>query len=61
MAKAVAKQVAVDDWQAEDDMRTLARAEEIKRDKARMKRAQDCAKKKLADMVQVAGMKADAS
>ena len=59
MAKA--KAVAVDDWQAEEDMRTLARAEEIKRDKVRLKRAQDCAKKKLADMAQVVGMKADAS
>ena len=60
MAKAAVKPVAVDDWQAEDDMRTLARAEEIKRDKGRLKRAQDCAKKKLAGMIQVAGMKADA-
>ena len=27
------------DWQAEDDSRTLVRAEEIKADKARLKRA----------------------
>lgn len=41
-------------WQAEDDMRTLARAEEVKRahtaDPARKKRCQDCAKKQMDEM-----------
>lgn len=30
-------------WQAEDDMRTLSRAAEIKMDKSRMKAAKECA------------------
>lgn len=34
-------------WRAEDDMRTLTRAEEIKADKARMKMVSDHAKKQV--------------
>ncbi len=33
------------DWQAEDDFRTLMRAEEVKQDPERLKRAMKCAKK----------------
>jgi len=43
------------DWEAEDDLRTLQRAMEIKNDPARLKRAQDLAKEKLQEMAQVAG------
>jgi len=46
------------DWEAEDDLRTLQRAMEIKNDPARLKRAQDLAKEKLQEMAQVAGQAA---
>lgn len=42
------------DWRAEDDMRTLARAEEIKRDPARLKAAQKKAREKLDELQAVA-------
>lgn len=35
-------------WQAEDDLRTLVRAKEIRADKARLKRAMACAKEQMA-------------
>lgn len=35
-------------WQAEDDLRTLIRASEIRKDSARLKRAQSKAKEQLA-------------
>ena len=42
------------DWMAEEDVRTLARAEEIKRSPSRWARAKAMAKKKLAEMKAVA-------
>lgn len=42
-------------WQAEDDLRTLTRAEEIKRDPKRLKAAKALAKEKLAEMASIAG------
>jgi hypothetical protein len=42
------------DWRAEEDMRTLARAEEIKRDPARLKAAQKKAREKLDELQAVA-------
>lgn len=42
------------DWRAEDDMRTLARALEIRRDPKRLAAAQACAKKKLEEIAAVA-------
>ena len=41
------------DWQAEDDLRTLTRAEEIKADPKRMKAAQMLAKEKLAELAAI--------
>lgn len=41
---------AVDDWQTEDDLRTLMRAEEIEKDPKRYKAAKELAKKKLLEM-----------
>lgn len=41
-------------WQADDDLRTLQRALEIKKDPKRLKRAQDLAKEKLAEMAKIA-------
>ena len=38
------------DWQAEDDMRTLARAEEIRKDPKRHKAALAKAKEKIAEL-----------
>lgn len=38
------------DWQAEDDMRTLARAEEIKRDRGRYTAAKKCARRKVREL-----------
>lgn len=37
-----------DDWQADDDLRTLARAEEIRKDSKRFKAALAKAKEKIA-------------
>lgn len=45
------------DWMAEDDMRTLMRAEEIKRSPSRWARAKAMAKKKLAEMQAIANPK----
>jgi hypothetical protein len=54
MAKA--SPVAMDDYySAEDDMRTLVRAEEIRKNKKRMAAAQALAKKKIEDMETVFG------
>lgn len=43
-----------DRWQAEDDARTLMRAEEIKRDRARMAKARAIAKKQISELSKVA-------
>lgn len=37
-------------WQAEDDLRALQRAEEIRKDKERMKAAKDCAKEQMNNL-----------
>jgi hypothetical protein len=42
-----------DTWRAEDDARTLMRAEEIKRDSARIKAAQAQAKKQIEELARV--------
>lgn len=44
------------DWQAEDDMRTLMRAEEVRRDPKRLAAAKACAKKKLEEVASVASI-----
>lgn len=41
------------EWQAEDDLRTLVRAAEIKKDKARAARALALAKKQMAELKKV--------
>lgn len=41
-------------WQAEDDSRTLMRAEEIKRDRKRLALAKAVAKKHIAELSKVA-------
>lgn len=41
-------------WRAEDDMRTLARAEEVKRDPKRLAAAKKMAREKLAELQAVA-------
>lgn len=43
-----------EDWMAEDDMRTLMRAEEIRKDSKRLAAAKAMAKKKLAEIQAVA-------
>lgn len=43
------------DWQTEDDMRTLARAAEIRKDPKRLAAAQKLAQQKLLELAQVAG------
>lgn len=45
-----------DDWQIEEDLRTLCKAEEIKKDPARMRKCQEMAKKKQTEMNGVMGM-----
>lgn len=42
--------VGDDKWQVEDDLRTLQRAEEIKKDPQRMKKCQEMAKEKMTQM-----------
>lgn len=49
----------VNDWEIEEDMRTLARAEEIKRDPKRLARAKKRAMEKLAELKEVATMTVD--
>lgn len=59
MAKATApKTIAMDDWQTEDDLRTLSKAEEIKQDPKRYKAALAMAKSKIKAL---ADLQADAS
>lgn len=61
-AKSASKAVATpkapkreeDRWRAEDDARTLMRAEEIKRDRARMAKARAIAKKQISELSKVA-------
>lgn len=43
-----------DDWMAEDAMRTLMRAEEIKKDKKLMAKVSAMAKQKMLDMAEIA-------
>jgi len=43
-------------WRAEDDMRTLARAQEVMADPKRLAAAKKMAKEKLAEMQAVASM-----
>ena len=50
----VAAPVGVDDWQTEDDLRTLMRAEEIEKDPKRFAKVKAMAKKKMMDMAAVA-------
>jgi hypothetical protein len=45
-------------WRAEDDMRTLARAEEVKADPKRLAAAKKMAKEKLAELQSIAGLTA---
>jgi hypothetical protein len=46
---------AMDDYQAQDDVRTLTRAEEIKADKKRHGKAKAHAKKMLSQLQSVSG------
>lgn len=49
----LAKSKSYDKWQAEDDLRTLTRAEEIKKDSTRMTHVRRAAKERLGEMEQV--------
>lgn len=48
-----------DSWEIDEDMRTLARAEEIKRDPKRLARAKKRAMEKLAELKEIATMTVD--
>lgn len=51
MAKASTTSISSDDdWLVEDDMRTLARAEEIRKDPKRLKAALAKAREKIAEL-----------
>ncbi|BDE74078.1 MULTISPECIES: hypothetical protein [Delftia] len=51
MAKASTTSIPSDaDWRADEDMRTLARAEEIRKDPKRLKAALAKAKEKIAEL-----------
>lgn len=54
MAKGISPAYREDDWQTENDLRTLCDAEAIKKDPKRMKKCQEMAKKKMMDMASVA-------
>jgi hypothetical protein len=43
-----------DDWQIEEDLRTLCRAKEIENDAKRMKACRDMARKKMVEMGSIA-------
>lgn len=45
------------DWRAEDDLRVLMAADEIKEDKARMNAVRALAKEKLLDLASISVMK----
>lgn len=53
-SNAIATRISEDDWQTEDDLRTLMRAEEIEKDPKRLANAQKLAKQKLLDLAAVA-------
>lgn len=53
-AAAVSKK-QMNEWEIEDDLRTLQRAIEIKKDPERMKRVKELAKKRLEEMASLAG------
>ena len=46
-----------DKWQAEEDLRTLIRAEEVKKDSARMNAVRELAMKKKSELEKLAGGK----
>ena len=46
-----------DDWQVEEDMRTLCRAEEIRKDPKRLEKAQALAARKMLEMGSIAAAK----
>ncbi len=52
MAAAIA--ATEDSWQVEDDLRTMARAEEIQKDSKRMAKVTALAKKKMMEMASIA-------
>lgn len=58
-SKGIATIKGDDDWQIEDDLRTLMRAEEIEKDPKRLAKAQALAKKKLLDLAAVASESKD--
>lgn len=43
-----------DDWQAEDDLRTMIRCEEIEKDPKRLARVQALAKSRMMEMASIA-------
>ncbi|MBD9582979.1 hypothetical protein IB269_16425 [Delftia sp. DLF01] len=50
MGKSISMDASEDDWQAKSDMRTLAEAEEIRKDSKRFKAAMEKAREKLAEI-----------
>lgn len=42
-------------WRAEDDLRTLARAQEIQKDRERMKACKSCARDQMKTLAKVTG------
>lgn len=57
MSKPISMSADEKRWRAEDDARTLMRAAEIQKDKARLKAAKDWAKQQLAGIQSVANAK----
>ena len=55
--QAAAKAMPVEDmkWRAESDLRTLQQAQEIQRDRARMKAAKCCARDQMKALAKVTG------
>lgn len=51
--------MAKDDWQTEEDLRTLSRAKEIEKDPKRLAKCKELAKVKMLDMASVASCDKD--
>lgn len=49
------KSASYDKYMAEDDLRTLARAQEIQRDRERMKAVKTCARDQMKTLAKVTG------
>lgn len=60
-SNSIATVASQDDWQAEDDLRTMIRCEEIEKDPRRLAKVQALAKRRMMEMAGIASEGKDAS